>query len=468
MICTSKYPYITCLALFILTGCPSSSKVKPDPKPIEQPIKVEKDNEADQAAQKAAQQQKDATTKADASAKNTTEQATGVTKRVQAVKDAQVQLKAQLDKNPMLLLNDKKNRGSKDLVITAVGDVSQPTKQWPGPTNQLKGKVFAPTKHLIDSADLAFMNLENPVSDKTPKAKKEFSFTSAPERLGWYMDAGFNLYSLSNNHIADANQEGIDDTIMHLKEKSKARKMTVYFAGAGKSRKEAEAPTYVKLPNKEMTIAFFSTGFSRSPNVSKFWSTSLIPQIKEARKKADIVIVSVHAGKEYKHIPQKNLVSLYRKWVDAGAHLVIGHHPHVIRPVEVYKDAFIIHSLGNYVFASRTRRYREHKAKMYGLMARIVIRDAKVRGLEMTPLWVNNSADWVLDGKRMKNANFTPQLITGKFADAFFEDFNNWTKESALTPLKRVKDTGVYVIPFKETKTTKPKDTKTVSEKPQS
>ena len=166
---------------------------------------------------------------------------------------------------------------------------------------------------------------------------------------------------------------------------------------------------------------------------------------------ADLVIVSVHAGKEYKHVPAENLAKIYRGWVDAGADLVIGHHPHVIRPVEVYKEGLILHSLGNYVFASRTVRYRKFSAKMYGLVTRVVIQDGRVAAVELVPTWVNNSSGWKLpDGQSMPNANFAPRLVTGDFADAFFEDFNTWTTEAGATPVKRHNDVGRIELPAPE------------------
>ena len=345
-------------------------------------------------------------------------------------------------RDPYLMLGDASLRGRRDLVITAVGDVSQPTKQWKKETLALKGKVFEPTQHLLDSGDIVFMNLENPISDADPKAKKEFSFTSAPERLGWYIDAGFNTFSLSNNHIADANQEGIDDTLRHLAEYSASKNKTLFWAGAGSTYEEAEAATWIELPDKDLKIAFFSTGFSRGKNVSKFWSKSLVKKIAAAKAEADLVLVSVHAGKEYKHLPQTQLKNLYREWVDAGADVVIGHHPHVIRPVEAYKGAIIIHSLGNYVFASRTRRHKEHGARMYGLVARVIIVDGKPAGIELVPTWVNNAHGWKLEtGESMPRADFVPRLVEGPFADVFVEDFTRWTEESGLTPATRVGDT---------------------------
>ena len=355
-------------------------------------------------------------------------------------------------KTPFEILEAKKSeRGERDLVLVAVGDVSQPTKQWREATEGLGKDAFAPTQRYLDSGDLVFMNLENPISELSPTAKKTYAFTSPPHRLGWYFDVGFNLFSLSNNHIADADQAGIDDTLRYLEKERSERSVQAWWAGVGQTYEEAEAVTWVEPEGKNLKIAYFSTGFSKGANVSKFWSESLVKRIEEAKKKADLVIVSVHAGKEYKHVPAENLAKIYRGWVDAGADLVIGHHPHVIRPVEVYKEGLILHSLGNYVFASRTVRYRKFSAKMYGLVTRVVIQDGRVAAVELVPTWVNNSSGWKLpDGQSMPNANFAPRLVTGDFADAFFEDFNTWTTEAGATPVKRHNDVGRIELPAPE------------------
>lgn len=364
---------------------------------------------------------------------------------------AETALREELARDPFKLLDDETLRTDKDLVLVAVGDVSQPTKQWYEATMALKAEAFEPTKYLLDSGDLVFMNLENPISDLKPSAKKEYSFTSAPERLGWYFDVGFNMFSLSNNHIADADQQGIDDTLMHLEAYREKSGEPAWWAGAATTPADAEAATLVEPPGKDLDIAYFSTGFSKSPNVSKFWSASLIERIKEADAKHDIVIVSVHAGKEYKHIPDKALSERYRSWIDAGADLIIGHHPHVIRPVEVYKQGLILHSLGNHVFMSRTVRFRKYNAKMYGLVTRVIIKDGKVAGAEITPTWVNNKQGWTLPtGERIGNSNFKPTVLTGPFADAFFEDFNAWSEEMGATVPERVEDTGRVLIPVTE------------------
>ena len=349
---------------------------------------------------------------------------------------------------PFVLLDAPDVRGPRDLVITAVGDVSQPTKQWRDRTMELKDRAFDPTKALLTSGDLIFMNLENPISERDPVAKKTYAFTSHPERLGWYFDVGFNLFSLSNNHIADADQPGIDDTLGHLERERAESGRPAWWAGASTDPDAAEAATTIEVPGKDLKIAFFSTGFSPSPNVSKFWSETLPARIREAHASHDVVIVSVHAGKEYQHVPAPELAQRYRDWIDAGADLVIGHHPHVIRPVEAYNGGLILHSLGNHVFASRTVRHRKYDARLYGMLARVVIQDGRVAAAEIVPTWANNSEDWVLPtGQRLPNSHFAPSPLHGPFADVFFEDFAAWTEAANATPIERVGDVGRLLVP---------------------
>ena len=339
--------------------------------------------------------------------------------------------------DPFVLLDAADRRGPRDLVLVAVGDVAQPTTQWVEATENLKEKVFDPTRAMSESADLAFMNLENPVTTARPKSRKTYAFTSHPNRLDWYFGAGYNLYSLANNHTADAGQAGIEATIENLEKYAKKHDKRVYYAGSGKTPEEAISPLIFKPEGKDLTIAFFSLGFSKSDNVAKFYDETLEQRIKDADKQADIVIVSSHAGKEYIHVPEPDMLQRYRSWVDWGADLVLGHHTHCIRPVEAYKGALIYYSMGNFVFMSRTIRHRKMKAKLYGMLTRIVIQDGRVAGAEIVPTWVNNSEDWTLPtGEVMPNAQFVPQVLEGPFAAKYFEDLNRWASKVEIAPLE--------------------------------
>lgn len=367
--------------------------------------------------------------------------------------------RARFAADPFLMLDERESRGARDLVITAVGDVSQPTTQWVDLTEKLKGDTFQPTQHLIDSADLAFMNLENPMTDIQPSARKTYAFSSSPERLAWYMRAGFNMFSLANNHIADAGEDGILDTLKNIEAYAEKLGATVWYTGAGEDAASAVAPKFIRLEDKDLTVAFFSVGFSGSARVARFWDEKLPKYIADAREKADLVFVSVHAGKEYIHVPDADLQARFRKWVDAGADLVVGHHPHVVQPIEQYKNGIIFYSLGNFVFGSRTVRHRKMGARLYGLLTRIIIEDGALRGAEVVPVWVNNSEGWTLPGgETLPNANFTPKILTGGFADQFFEDFASWTAKAGATPLERVGDVGRIHVPREHDPSARPAD----------
>lgn len=332
-----------------------------------------------------------------------------------------------------------------ELVLVAVGDVSQPAGQWPAVTGRLGERVLDPTRTLLASGDLVFMNLETPVTDAEATADKPFAFTTPPKRLGWYLDAGFNLFSLANNHIADAGKAGIDATIEAIESQAAARGIPVHHAGAGRSGPDRLRPVRVSLPDKDLSLAFFSVGFSDSPSVVHWQSPELPDAIRAAstNESFDQVVISVHAGAEYRHVPVASVRSAFRGYVDAGADLVLGHHPHVIQPVECHGGGLIAYSLGNFVFASRTLRHRENDARLYGMLTRIVFRDREMLGAEIVPLWVNNTEGWTLpDGHHLPRTDFTPRPLSGPFADAFFDDLADWSRAIDVEPPRRHGDHG--------------------------
>ena len=345
-----------------------------------------------------------------------------------------------------LLDKPPEERGPGDLVLVAVGDIAQPKAQWPEITEALGGSVFDPTRELLASGDLVFMNLESPLTDRPPVPDKRFAYTTPPERLEWYLDAGFNMISLANNHIADAGEGGIQDTVRHIERRARARGETVFHAGAGRSGSARYEPVRIQPEGRDLRVAYFAAGFSDSPSVVH-WSRDegLFRVIRASAESGefDLVVVSAHAGIEYQHLPADSVQAAYRRYVDAGADLVLGHHPHVIQPVERYGDGLIFYSLGNFVFASRTQRHHATDARLYGMMARIVIRDRQLKGAEIVPLWVNNSEGWTLaDGSYLPRTEFTPKVLEAGFAREFFKDLEDWSRESGATVPETVNDRG--------------------------
>ncbi|UPK46007.1 CapA family protein [Paenibacillus pabuli] len=247
---------------------------------------------------------------------------------------------------------------AKNVTINFVGDI-----QFSGKVAELLDKngydyPFAKLGNLFKEDDLTIGNLETPVTlGGTGAADKTYVYKSSPKALKAMASAGFDAVNLANNHILDQGVEGLVDTLTYLKEYG------IAYTGAGMNENEAYAPAY--LERKGMKIALL--GFSRVvPETSwkaegnragvaeAYNSTGAVKAIQEARQKAELVIVVAHWGEERVSTPNNDQTRLAHEFVDAGADLVIGGHPHVLQGVEYYKGKWIAYSTGNFIFSRST------------------------------------------------------------------------------------------------------------------
>lgn len=218
-----------------------------------------------------------------------------------------------------------------------------------------------PYEHVRDlflNDDLSVLNLETPVTaGGTPAEDKSFVFKAPPKSLPPMHKAGVDAVNLANNHTLDQGVEGLLDTIKHLKESE------IRYFGAGKNKSEAYSPVYVE--RNGITIAL--CGFSRvipqadwaagknKPGVAVAYdSTEAVKTVEAARKEADLVIVLTHWGKERTTVLEKHQTLLAHSFIDAGADLVIGGHPHVLQGIEQYKGKWIAYSTGNFIFTKKS------------------------------------------------------------------------------------------------------------------
>ncbi|GIO41123.1 CapA family protein [Paenibacillus apis] len=223
--------------------------------------------------------------------------------------------------------------------------------------NKLKQAGYDyPYKHVKDlflQDDLTVLNLETPVTEGgTPEEEKTFVFKSSPKAIPEMVRAGVEAVNLANNHILDQGVEGLLDTLEHLSEAG------VLHVGAGKNSKEAFAPVYVERNGIRIALCGFSRVIPRKewaagkgPGVAATYdSTQAVKTIEEARDQADLVLVVVHWGKERTVELEKHQTELAHAYIDAGADLVIGGHPHVLQGLESYKGKWIAYSTGNFIF----------------------------------------------------------------------------------------------------------------------
>jgi poly-gamma-glutamate capsule biosynthesis protein CapA/YwtB (metallophosphatase superfamily) len=248
-------------------------------------------------------------------------------------------------------------RQQRTLTLVAVGDimldrgVGQKIERY-GP-----GYPFEQTSELLARADIAFGNLEGPLADRCERAGKSISFKAKPVYARGLVSAGFDVLSLANNHSADCGPTGLLQTIENL------RAGGIAASGAGKTRAEAERAAILNVQGTRVAVLAFSAFSSESPAPGE-GSASIAPASVEtvrravlaARQTADLVLASFHWGQEYARGPRDEQVRLAQTAVEAGADLVIGHHPHVLQGLQLVRGSegkrrsLIAYSLGNFVF----------------------------------------------------------------------------------------------------------------------
>lgn len=215
----------------------------------------------------------------------------------------------------------------------------------------------------LAAADLAIANLESPLSDRGTRAKgKDVTFRGLPSAIEGLKLAGFDALSMANNHVLDYGPDALADTVDALDAAG------IAHSGAGANQDAAWAPASVNARGAKVAYLAYShivpAGFIAQPNraglASGRWDAARVMNaVREAKKTNDYVIVSFHWGVEY----QDNANAEQRKWahdvIDAGADMVLAHHPHVIQGVEFYQGKLIAYSLGDFVFDHYSRKTGE-------------------------------------------------------------------------------------------------------------
>lgn len=207
----------------------------------------------------------------------------------------------------------------------------------------------------LHQADLVFGNLESQISDKGVNVGSIYSFRADPASIEALSYAGFDVVSVTNNHSFDYGREALQDSISRLKS-----------AGI----KVAPATTKIK----DTTISFLAYQQWGAPEEFE-------KQVRHAKTQADIVVVSLHAGEEYAQEPNDFQRIFAKTAIDAGADLIIGHHPHILQPLEQYKEGWVIYSLGNFLF---DQSFSEETMK--AAILKVIVKDKTITNVSLVPI----------------------------------------------------------------------------------
>ena len=305
------------------------------------------------------------------------------------------------------------------------------------------GSLLGDVSDVFKGADFGFVNLETPVAPAHSKGSKPFMF-DAPVALPEALKAnGIKIVSFANNHVMDQGWAGFAETREHLRE------IGLQFVGSG----DTAAQTWQPLVVEANGIKVGWLGMTRwlngnrnpdqddQPHVNFFPypgesggapgadESQVLAAVKAARAQCDFLVISIHWGIEYAPAPRPEDVEIAHKMLEAGASVIVGHHPHVLQPIETYNTqdgrmAVIFYSLGNFL-SNQSRNYvdglmpdkdGDPRDSMIGLFSGGAerLRAAGVRvelgHVGMLPAWGENNRNALAAGKA-KTPNIHPVLI---------------------------------------------------------
>lgn len=230
------------------------------------------------------------------------------------------------------------------LRLVAAGDLLMPAGY------AAVGDPFAPMADVLSDGDVVLANLECTLPGDGGTVDTEPRVIAEPGLIRLAASAGFNVVTLANNHMFDCLQAGFHRLRDLLDE------LGVAHFGAGDDLDEAAAPAIIE--KRGVRLAFLGAADERSGTrpmaapgrwgVAPLDADRLTGQIRELAGEVDHVIVSPHWGEERFAIPSPEQIDQARAMIDAGASMVLGHHPHVVQGMEPWRGRPIVYSLGNF------------------------------------------------------------------------------------------------------------------------
>jgi poly-gamma-glutamate synthesis protein (capsule biosynthesis protein) len=305
------------------------------------------------------------------------------------------------------------------------------------------GALFSDVSDVFKGADFGFVNLETPVAPEHSHGSKPFMFDAPIALVDALKSNGIKIVSSANNHMMDQGWAGFAETREHLRAEG------LLFVGTGDSKDQSWQPVVVEANGIKVGWLGMTRWLNGNRNPDKddqphvnFFpypgesggaagedEAGVLEAIKQARLKCDLLVVSIHWGTEYAPAPRPEDVETAHKMLEAGASVIVGHHPHVLQPVETYRtqdgrNTVIFYSLGNFL-SNQSRTYvdglmpdkeGDPRDEMIGLFA-AVRNDYGPAGVRVElghvgvlPVWGENNRNELASG-HAKTAVIRPVLI---------------------------------------------------------
>ncbi len=301
-----------------------------------------------------------------------------------------------LPENKIIINNEQIKTDSKlensEIILFAVGDIMLDRGVEHMVLNHGNNDFRFPFLKIADflkKGDIVFGNLESQISDKGNKIGSIYSFRAEPESINGLKFANFSIVSVANNHVLDYNYDALEDSLSRLKSAG------IEYVGAGFNEKEAFSHKTIEINGTKIGFMAYCTEGSVSWRaegentgiafIGEADINKIKNKIKKAKQQVDILVISSHTGYEYQENYSQFQKDIYQSFIDSGADLVLGHHPHVVQPLEKYSSGWIAYSLGNFVF---DQAFSE--ATMRGMLLKAVTKDKKISSVEGLDVKMND------------------------------------------------------------------------------
>lgn len=262
---------------------------------------------------------------------------------------------------------------------------------------------FAATVPLFRRAHHVVGNLEGPLCSRARREERRYSYKVRPALAASLKNAGVDVATMANNHLLDCGREGVLETLVALQAAGVAP------LGAGSDEAAAHAPVIVQAGRWRLGLLGYYWNRRCAATAALPGSAMDQPELLEAdirnlRHKVDRIVVTIHWGVPYVREPSAEDRAKARLAIDAGADAVVGHHPHIVQPFEIYRDRPIIYSVGNFMLGSGNSRAE-------GMAAGLRF-DERRTDVELYPLYVKN---------RDPRVHYQPKLLRDQGARRVLE-----------------------------------------------
>ena len=252
--------------------------------------------------------------------------------------------------------------------IAFTGDIGFSSKYFRG-TCEKEDLLHPDLVAYLSDTDYTVANVEGCLFRGQGSANKPIVHANPPECIGFLKKINGNIWNIANNHIMDCGREGLESTLQYAADNG------VPTLGVGLNMEQAAKPVIIE--NDGADIGIISVTQEETPEATDTtegcvqWDNreQIARMIAGVKEKCRWCIVVVHAGPEFCQMMPPSVRAVYQGYLEMGADVVVGHHPHVMQNYEVVGDKIIFYSLGNFVFDTDYQRLQNHTE--YGVFVKL-------------------------------------------------------------------------------------------------